>query len=109
LELLRCQRLQLERRLKISRSRSWRSAFLLVRARYYLIELQGAGTELEFETWLKNRIELAEFGCLTVEEIKRAALADLALDQQTLNRYLVRVTGRRRRFRSDGVIVTMRT
>jgi len=55
-----------------------------------------------------QKLSEQDFGALEISQAVGAAAADLALDEETVIRYLVRVTSSTGTFKSDGHIVTVR-
>lgn len=92
-------------RLHLPRSRSL-SLWLLERSSGAV----GFGTakEYHFVTWLSALLESSEFVALEISEVISAAGEELALDRETVLRYLVKQTSAEADFRSDGHIITFR-
>lgn len=92
----------------ISRSRSWRSSSLWVRARWLLIGSRAMASESEFFLWLVRLINEGAFGAVTLAKAKKDACEELALDDETILRYLARVTSKDGPVESDGEILTLK-
>jgi len=93
---------------KTSRIRSFRSSYLWGRVRWLLIGYRSMASESEFVLWLRRNLEVAEFGALTLGEVKSGARLELELDDDHLLRYLLRHTSPGAEFRSDGDVITFR-
>lgn len=68
----------------------------------------GTAKEYHFVTWLSALLETCDFGAAEITLVVRSASEDLALDRETVLRYLVRQTSAGSEFRSDGHIITFR-
>lgn len=68
----------------------------------------GTAKELHFAMWLSALLESCDFGAVEITLVVRSAGEELALDRETVLRYLVRQTSAGSEFRSDGHIITFR-
>lgn len=68
----------------------------------------GTAKEYHFVTWLSALLESSEFVALEISLVIHDAGEELALDRETVLRYLVRQTSAGSEFRSDGHIITFR-
>lgn len=106
--LLLSPRLQRDRQKTMSSSPSSRSWSLWRRARWLLTGWRVMAGESVFRLWLARELEVADFGALTLREVRDGAQRDLDLDRVTVDVYLVRACSSGGEFKSDGVIVTFR-
>ena len=93
---------------KTSPRLSLRSSSLWARVKWLLIGYRPMASESEFVLWLTRNIESADFGALTLREVKSGAVEELHLDDDHLIRYLLGHTSPIGEFRSDGEVITLR-
>lgn len=95
---------------KVSRLHLPRSRSLLLWLLERSLGAVGFGTakEYHFVTWLSALLESSEFVALEISLVIHDAGEELALDRETVLRYLVRQTSAGSEFRSDGHIITFR-
>jgi hypothetical protein len=68
----------------------------------------GRVVERVFEAWLKDRLSWADFGAVSICEVVECAGVELGLERDVVIRLLVGGTSAGRKFKSDGVIITLR-